>query len=260
MLNNKFHVIIPARMHSTRLPHKMTLDLGGVPLIVRTARQALKSKASKVVVATDHPNIFQICQEHNLDVVMTKDTHMSGTDRLMEASEILQLKADEIVINVQGDEPLIEPELINELALFIRQQKTTMATIAHTIALEDEIFNPNIVKVVLDKNQNALYFSRASIPFYRDGFPPQHQFKLPSETAILRHIGIYAYSVEFLNSYTKLKPSPLEIIEGLEQLRVLYNGHKIAVLTTNKSPGRGIDTLEDLMYVRQLINSHKDQN
>lgn len=256
MMTTNFTVIIPARMHSTRLPHKMTLDLGGMPLVIRTAKQALKSKASRVIVATDHADILAICREHSVDAVLTKDIHVSGTDRLQEASELLNLSPAEIIINVQGDEPLIEPELINQLAKFILLQKTPIATIAHTITESDEIFNPNMVKVVLDHLKNALYFSRAAIPFNRDGYPPLHNFSLPTETQVLRHIGIYAYTVEFLNQYTSLIPSPLELIEGLEQLRALYNGYKIAVLTIDEAPGRGIDTLEDLMYVRQLIGQH----
>lgn len=248
-----FTVIIPARMHSTRLPHKMTLDLGGIPIIVRTAQQALKSNATRVVVATDHLDILNSCHAHKIDAILTKDTHISGTDRLHEAATLLNLDSHEIIINVQGDEPLIEPELINQLAEFIYSQQTPIATIAHVIDTEDEIFNPNMVKVVLDKAQNALYFSRAPIPFNRDGYPPLHTFSLPKETPVLRHIGIYAYTVDFLNKYTELAPSPLELIEGLEQLRALYNGYKIAVLTIDEAPGRGIDTLEDLIYVRQQL-------
>lgn len=254
-MSTNFTVIIPARMHSTRLPHKMILDLGGIPLIVRTAQQALKSKASRVAVATDHKDILMACHAHKIEAILTKDTHVSGTDRLQEAATLLNLTPSEIIINVQGDEPLIEPILINQLAEFILAQKTHLATIAHTLNTEDEIFNPNVVKVVLDKEQNALYFSRSPIPFNRDGYPPLHTFSLPKETPVLRHIGIYAYTVDFLNKYTTFTPSPLELIEGLEQLRALYNGYKIAVLTTNAVPGRGIDTLEDLAYVRQLIGS-----
>lgn len=252
-MTTKFTVIIPARMHSTRLPHKMTLDLGGLPVIVRTAKQALKSKAINVVVATDHQDILDICKQHHINAILTSENHQSGTDRLHEAVTNLGLGENEIIINVQGDEPLIAPQLINQLADFIMLQKTPIATIAHPISNEDEIFNPNMVKVVIDKDNNALYFSRAPIPFYRDGYPPAHTFKLPTETPVLRHIGIYAYTVDFLNAYTKLSPAPLEQTEGLEQLRALYNGFKIAVLKTTEAPGRGIDTLEDLVYVRQIL-------
>lgn len=240
-------------MHSTRLPHKMTLDIGGLPLIVRTAQQALKSKAHLVVVATDHQDIVAICERHKIDVVLTSENHHSGTDRIKEAAELLNLNDDEVIINVQGDEPLIDPELINRLAGFILTQNTEIATIAHQIDSEDEIFNPHVVKVVLDKFGNALYFSRATIPFYRDGFPPSHDFKLPTELSILRHIGIYAYQVGFIKKYNQLQLSPIEQVEGLEQLRALYNGYKIAVLITDTIPAAGVDTLADLGRVRQLV-------
>lgn len=250
---NKFTVIIPARMHSTRLPHKMTLDVGGVPLIIRTALQAQKSHAHRVVVATDHTDILAICQEHKIDAILTATTHHSGTDRVKEAVESLGLDQDEIVINVQGDEPLIDPQLINQLAQFLADKHTDIATLAHPIHAEDEIFNPHIVKVVLDHKKNAMYFSRAPIPFYRDGFPPHHEFKLPTQLNILRHIGIYAYRVDFLHKYNQLSPSEIELVEGLEQLRALYNGYQISVLEIAHAPAAGVDTLTDLQRVRQLV-------
>jgi len=251
---NSFSVLIPARMHSTRLPHKMTLNLGGVPLIIRTAKQASKSSASKVIVATDHPDIVTICKEHDIDVVLTQEKHKTGTDRLSEVATLLNLADNEIVVNVQGDEPLIDPQLINQLAEFIVHQQTEIATIAHPIYQEDEIFNPHIVKVVLDKLNNALYFSRAPIPFYRDGFMDRTQFKLPQNLNLLRHIGIYAYTAKFLKTYTQMADCALEHTECLEQLRALYNGHKIAVLTTPLTPVAGVDTLEDLQRIRQVVS------
>lgn len=251
---SKFTVVIPARMHSTRLPHKMTLDLGGVPLIIRTARQAQKSNASQVIVATDHIDILNICEEHNITAVMTREEHNSGTDRIAEVAVQLGLAAHETIVNVQGDEPLIDAGLINNLAEFVFNKSAQFATIAHPIKSEEEIFNPNIVKVVLDKDSNALYFSRSAIPFYRDGFSNRvHDFKLPQQLDMLRHIGMYAYSVSFLNSYSSMAPSELESTEALEQLRVLYNGYKIAVLVSDKIPEGGVDTLEDLQRVRQII-------
>jgi 3-deoxy-manno-octulosonate cytidylyltransferase (CMP-KDO synthetase) len=230
----------------------MVLDVHGLPLIVQTAKRALQSNATSVVVATDHNDILAICKEHNITAVLTKVEHNSGTERLAEAATLLGLSADEIIINVQGDEPLIEPELINQLAQFLAKDQALMATIAHTIDTEDEIFNPNIVKVVLDKNNHALYFSRASIPFYRDGFIVRKEFKLPTNLTILRHIGVYGYRVNFLMNYSQLTPSPLEQVECLEQLRVLYHGYKIAVLVTDMIPHAGVDTLEDLQRIRQL--------
>lgn len=241
-------------MHSTRLPHKMTLELGGVPLVIKTALQALHSQANRVTVATDHDSIVQLCKEHNIDVVMTRADHKSGTDRIAEVVQLLGLAQDEIIVNVQGDEPLIDPGLIDNLAEFIMQKKAAVATLAHPILTEEEIFNPNFVKVVLDKNSNALYFSRSPIPFYRDGFVNRaHNFHLPQQLDLLRHMGIYAYTVAFLNNYSKMPPSPLENVEALEQLRVLYNGEKIAVLVTEIIPEGGVDTLEDLQRVRQVL-------
>ncbi len=244
-------------MHSTRLPRKMILNIGNLPLIVQTAKQALKSNATKVIVATDHEEILNVCQEHNIEAVMTKVTHNSGTDRLAEVAHLLSLHDDEIIVNVQGDEPLIEPSLINQLADFILNKKTAIATIAHPITLPDEIFNPNIVKVVLDSTNNALYFSRAAIPFYRDGFSNRDELKLPETLNILRHIGIYAYNVGFLKQYNQMKPCPLENIECLEQLRALYNGYKISVMTSNTTPEAGVDTPDDLERIRKIIGHHQ---
>lgn len=255
MKMNKFTVVIPARMQSTRLTDKMTLDLDGLPLIVRTAMQARKSNATSVIVATDHNSILDICKAHGIDAVMTSKDHHSGTDRIAEVASNLGLAPAEIIVNVQGDEPLIDPNLINNLAQFTFTKKAEFATIAHPIMTQDEIFNPNVVKVVLDKDSNALYFSRSPIPFYRDGFTNiANNFKLPSQLNLLRHIGMYAYSVAFLNSYSEMPVSPLESVEALEQLRVLYNGHKVAVLISDIIPEGGVDTAEDLQRVRQILS------
>lgn len=250
---NNFTVVIPARMSSTRLPRKMLMDVVGLPLIVRVARQALKSQAKRVVVATDHQEIYDVCKQHAIDVLMTNIDHQSGTDRIAEVVQLLKLAADEIIINVQGDEPLIDPELINHLALFIAEKKTSIATIAHSIHSSDEIFNPNVVKTVLNKDNLALYFSRAPIPYYRDGYNNAKDFEAPKQLNVLRHIGIYAYQVAFLNIYQQLPCCPLEQIEALEQLRALYYGYQIAVLITNHAPAAGVDTLNDLIRVRQII-------
>ncbi len=230
-------------MQSTRLPKKMILDVCGIPLIIHTAKQALKSNATDVIVATDHEDIFCICQKYKINAIMTSDKHTSGTDRLAEVVKKLNFHDDEIIINVQGDEPLIEPELINALADFIIKKGNPIATIAHPIT--EDVFNPNIVKVVMDIQQNALYFSRAPIPYYRDGYQNIQHPVLPSQLSILRHIGIYAYSVDFLKKYTFLSYSPVEAIENLEQLRALYHGYKIAVLTTTHPPKPGV-TLNDM--------------
>ena len=253
MMTKQFNVVIPARMHSTRLPHKMILEVGGLPLIVRTAKQALKSKALKVIVATDHEDILKVCHEYQIEAIMTSTTHNSGTDRLAQVASLLNLNDDEIIVNVQGDEPLIDPVLIDSLAEFIFAKQTDIATIAHPIIEAEEIFNPNVVKVVLDGLNNALYFSRAPIPYYRDGFTNRHEFKLPKELNVLRHIGMYAYSVKFLKQYNQMQPSALEQVECLEQLRALYNEYKIAVLTSETIPETGVDTLEDLQRIRQIV-------
>ena len=257
---NKFHVIIPARMHSTRLPHKMTLSVGKYPLIIQTAKQAQKSEAYQVTVATDHLDIADLCKDHDINAILTKNTHTSGTERLVEAAEILELADNEIVINIQGDEPLIEPVLINELARFLTAKLTNFATIAHKIDNEEEIFNPHVTKVVLDNDSNALYFSRSPIPFYRDGFTERnHNFQLPPKLDILRHVGVYAYHVAFLKQYSKMLVSPLEQTEMLEQLRALYNGYKIAVLVSDIIPATGVDTLEDLQRIRQLLHDNNNE-
>lgn len=248
-----FTIIIPARMSSTRLPRKMLLDVVGLPLIVRVAKQAQLSNAKKIIIATDHEEILETCLAHGVDAIMTSAEHQSGTDRIAEVAAYLGLADNEIIVNVQGDEPLIDPELINQLAEFIAKKQTAIATIAHTIHSPDEIFNPNVVKTVLNKDNLALYFSRAPIPYYRDGYTNAKDFEYPKQLNILRHIGIYAYQVSFLNIYHQLPNCPLEQVEALEQLRALYNGYKIAVMTTSHAPAAGVDTLEDLVRVRQII-------
>ena len=243
-----FTVIIPARLSSTRLPEKMIADIGGKPLIVRTAEAAKKSQASRVVVAADDEKIVRICQEHDVDVVLTDKNHESGTNRLAEAVKIIRLPENHAVINVQGDEPMINPQIIDDLADYFLKQSLPMATVAHAIEHIEEFHNPNIVKTVLDKNHLALYFSRATIPFPRESAGQS----LPKQLSVLRHIGIYAYSVSFLNTYQNLAPSPLEEVEMLEQLRVLWHGLDIGVLVTSIIPPAGVDTAEDLQRVRNL--------
>jgi 3-deoxy-manno-octulosonate cytidylyltransferase (CMP-KDO synthetase) len=253
MSNAKFRVIIPARMESNRLVDKMIVDIHGIPLIVRTALQAKKSQAQSVVVALDNKKIADICSAHNIDWVLTSVNHSTGTDRLAEAVNLLGYHDDEYILNVQGDEPLIEPQLINNLAAFIIDKKTDVATIAHPIFTENEIFNPSIVKVVLDNNSNAMYFSRAPIPYYRDGFGELLDFNLKSGINFLRHIGMYAYSVAFLKNYHGMPVSLIEDVEKLEQLRIIFNGHRLAVQISDIIPEGGVDTIEDLQRVRQVI-------
>ncbi|MBC7499666.1 MAG: 3-deoxy-manno-octulosonate cytidylyltransferase [Herminiimonas sp.] len=243
-----FTVIIPARLASTRLPNKPLADLGGKPMVVRVAERAALSGALHVIVATDHADIAAACRAHGIHVEMTRADHPSGTDRIAEVAAALGLAPDAVVVNVQGDEPLIDPTLITATAAKI-DGTVPMATAAHAVASMDELLRTNVVKVVLDKVGQALYFSRAVIPWHRDGFA-QGPHDFPVGYAPLRHIGLYAYSNRFLQAYSALEPSPLEQIEALEQLRVLWHGYPIAVHVTATAPEGGVDTAEDLARVR----------
>jgi 3-deoxy-manno-octulosonate cytidylyltransferase (CMP-KDO synthetase) len=243
-----FIVIIPARLASTRLPGKPLADLGGKPMVVRVAEQALLSGAARVIVATDHDSIRDACAAHGVEVCMTRADHPSGTDRIAEVARTLALPLDAVVVNLQGDEPLIDPALLAACAAQI-SEAVPMATCAHPLHDVLDAFNPNVVKVVLDKNSRALYFSRATIPWHRDGFAGSKD-SLPAGYVPLRHIGLYAYSNAFLQTYPTLSASPLEAIEALEQLRVLWHGVAIAVHVTDSAPAAGVDTPEDLARVQ----------
>ena len=250
-MSQAYTVIVPARLASTRLPHKPLADIHGLPMVVRVAQRAALSNASQVVVAADSIEIVQACQAHGVHAILTQVDHPSGSDRLAEASALLGLKPHDVVVNVQGDEPLINPELINQVAeLLVQRPSASMSTAAHEIHELAEFTNPNVVKVVIDQSQLALYFSRAPIPWWRDGFANGIQ-TLP-QPAPLRHIGIYAYRVGFLQSFPTLQAAPIETGEALEQLRALWHGHKIAVHITPDVPGPGVDTPEDLERVRTL--------
>ncbi|MEY4155684.1 MAG: hypothetical protein RJB64_405 [Pseudomonadota bacterium] len=243
-----FTVLIPARLASVRLPNKPLADLAGVPMVVRVAQQALRSAAQRVVVAGDSFEIVAACQAHGIEAVLTRTDHPSGSDRLAEACDLLKLPDDSIVVNVQGDEPLMEPELVTNVAhLLARHPQAAMSTAAHTLTSVADFHNPNVVKVVIDAQHMALYFSRAPIAYPRDT-PDQ----LPSP-APLRHIGIYGYRVSFLRLFPKLAQAPLERTESLEQLRALWHGHRIAVHVTQHAPGAGVDTPEDLERVRRFL-------
>jgi 3-deoxy-manno-octulosonate cytidylyltransferase (CMP-KDO synthetase) len=244
-----FTVIIPARLASTRLPGKPLADLGGKPMVVRVAERAAESGAGRIVVATDHADIAAACTAHGVEVCMTRADHPSGTDRIAEVARALNLGPDEVVVNLQGDEPLIDPALLDACASRI-SAAVPMSTCAHSILDAADVFNPNVVKVVLDKAGRALYFSRAAIPWHRDGFA-QSQLALPPAYAPLRHIGLYAFNNTFLQLYPGLEPAPLESVEALEQLRVLWHGYPIAVHITDAAPAAGVDTPEDLDRVRR---------
>lgn len=246
-----FYVVIPARYASTRLPGKPLLDIAGKPMVVWVAERAKLSGAKQVVVATDDERILQAVRNHGFQAVMTKPDHISGTDRIAEVVVNQGWTDDAIVVNVQGDEPLIESPLIIEVVRKLNESpQAVMATACHVIHKKSDFLNPNIVKVVLDTQGCALYFSRAPIPYPRDYFS---QNDLPVEMPAYRHIGIYAYRTSFLKQYANIQPSVIEQYECLEQLRVLYQGYKIAVAVTNDAPATGVDTSDDLEYVRSIV-------
>ena len=247
-----FKVVIPARYSSTRLSVKPLLDIGGIPMVVRVAQQAAKSGAEQVIVATDHPEILETVQSHGFEAIMTRLDHISGTDRIAEVAWELNWPHDTIVVNVQGDEPLIEPKLITEVADNLRANvEAVMSSACHAIHDKAAFINPNVVKVVLDTNGHALYFSRAPIPYPRDAF--MADLPLSNEMNIYRHIGIYGYRVSFLKNYANLKASIIEKMESLEQLRVLYHGYKISMFITEDAPASGVDTQADLDFIRSLV-------
>ena len=249
-----FYVVIPARYASTRLPGKPLLDIAGKPMVVWVAERAKSSGAKQVVIATDDQRILETVKQHGHRAVMTRVDHISGTDRIAEVAQLEGWSEEAIVVNVQGDEPLIEPSLIVDVAnALARNDQAVMATACHSIHSKSDFINPSIVKVVLDAQSNALYFSRAPIPYPRDDFADNEN--VPVALPVYRHIGIYAYRAKFLKAYAKLKPALIEQFESLEQLRVLYHGHRIAVAVTQHAPAAGVDTQADLDMVRNLMQS-----
>lgn len=247
-----FQVVIPARHASTRLPGKPLLLISGKPMVVRVAEQAAKSGAQQIWIATDHQAIANVVHEHGFKACMTRESHASGTDRIAEVAEQRGWPDDTIVVNVQGDEPLIPPALIRAVAEHLHSHpECAIATACHAIHDETSLRNPDIVKTVLDKNGNALYFSRAPIPWPRDCFARQQP--LPEGLPVMRHIGIYAYRVSFLRVFGQLAPAAIETFEALEQLRALYHGFKIGVVIAEQAPPGGVDTEQDLRAVRQLF-------
>jgi 3-deoxy-manno-octulosonate cytidylyltransferase (CMP-KDO synthetase) len=254
-----FVIVIPARLASTRLPNKPLADIMGKPMVVRVAERARASDAIRTLVAADSQLILDACMAHGVDGMLTSDQHPSGTDRLAEVVQQLQLPDDSIVVNVQGDEPLIEPELINACAHTLTQQPDcAVATVAHPLNNLQDFFSPNVVKVVLNNEGQALYFSRAPIPYPRD-WAQASRFetdKLPADFQVLRHIGLYAYRAGFLRTFPTLSMPMIEHFEALEQLRALAHGYKIAVLKVDAAPAAGVDTPEDLERVRQRFAAH----
>lgn len=250
-----FTVLIPARMASSRLPDKPLADIAGLPMVVRVAQQARRSAATQVVVACDDQRVLQVCEAYGVRAIMTRPDHPSGSDRLAEAARLLALADEEVVVNVQGDEPLIDPTLIDAVAQELqRQPLAAMSTAAHPIDSLADFVSPHVVKVVIDAGAMALYFSRAPIPCWRDGLGSGGLQVLPSPPP-LRHIGLYAYRARFLQAFPLLTPAPLEALESLEQLRALWHGHRIAVHVTANAPGAGVDTPQDLERVRLLLSA-----
>lgn len=249
----RFAVIIPARYASSRLPGKALVDIGGKPMVVRVAEQAVRSGAHSVHIATDDERIEAAAREHGIESIATRSDHASGTDRLAEAAMRLELPDEAIVVNVQGDEPLIAPELIAGVAATLaRASEASVATACHPIRREEDIFSTSINKVVLDARNFALYFSRAPIPYARDAWSGSGPRDAPPGLPCYRHIGIYAYRAGFLKIYADLAPSPLEGFEALEQLRVLWHGFRIAVAISENEAPPGVDTPGDLEKVRKL--------
>ncbi len=255
-----FTVLIPARLASTRLPNKPLAEIAGIPMVVRVAQRvgSVAPGSARVVVAADDDSIIQACTRHGVESVLTRTDHASGSDRLAEACDLLGLDDAQIVVNVQGDEPLIDPHLVGAVAALLqRHAQASMSTAAHVIGSLDEYRNPNIVKVVCDASGFALYFSRSPIPMARDhadvAWWQDQDNPLMRPAAPLRHIGIYGYRAGFLRLFPQLPPAPLERTEALEQLRALWHGHRIAVHVTDTDPGTGIDTPQDLERVRQIF-------
>ncbi|HEX4844452.1 MAG TPA: 3-deoxy-manno-octulosonate cytidylyltransferase [Limnobacter sp.] len=251
-----FKAVIPARYASTRLPGKPLLDISGKPMVVRVAERALLSGANEVVVATDHSDIAKACEQHGLQVMMTRSDWPTGTDRIAEVASNKGWPDQTVVVNVQGDEPLIDPKLIDLVAQALLHGEQHIATCAHPIHDWAEFKNPNVVKIALRDDGEALYFSRAPIPYPRDHFAQETwPNNAPTPHLGLRHIGLYAYKVEFLQRYQTLAPAPVEQLESLEQLRALANGFRIKVCMIQDAPLPGVDTAEDLEKVRMLFKS-----
>jgi 3-deoxy-manno-octulosonate cytidylyltransferase (CMP-KDO synthetase) len=244
-----FTVIIPSRYASTRFPGKPLADIVGKPMVVRVAMQAAKSGAREVIVATDHAGIARVVEAHGFEAMMTRADHATGTDRLAEVAAKRGFGARHVVVNVQGDEPLIPPALIRSVAANLAAHRAAaIATACHPIASAAELANPNVVKVVTDDAGYALYFSRAPIPYARDAFV-RGITRLPPQLPAYRHLGIYAYRCGFLSAFKKMRPARIEQYEALEQLRALAHGYRISVAITRTAPHPGVDTPADLAKV-----------
>lgn len=249
-----FKVVIPARYSSVRLPGKPLLEIAGKPMVVHVVERALESGAEQVIVATDHEDIATAVKSYGYQAMMTRVDHVSGTDRIAEVAHSMGWSHETIVVNVQGDEPLIAPVLIRDVAnSLIEHPDAAIATACHPIHDKASMLDPNIVKVVMDDHGHAMYFSRAPIPYARDAFATGQD--IPPGMPVYRHIGIYAYRTSFLNAYSHLPPATIEQYESLEQLRALWHGYKISVSITADAPALGVDTEHDLTRARALLEN-----
>ncbi len=248
----KFTVIIPARYFSTRLPRKPLLDICGKPMIQYTWQQAIQAGADRVIIATDHHEIKNVAESFGAEVCLTSEHHNSGTERLAEVIAKMTIADDEVIVNVQGDEPLIPPVIINQVAENLIKSRSNMATLGVKLTTKEELFNPNVVKTLTDKDGFALYFSRASIPYGRDFFENCDD-EFVAKQNYIRHIGIYAYRAGFIKQYVNWQPTQLEQLESLEQLRALWYGEKIHLALAKQAPEVGVDTQEDLEKVREIL-------
>lgn len=248
----RFTVIIPARYASTRLPRKPLLDIAGKPMIQHVWEKAQQAGADRVIVATDHAEIADVVSQFGAEVCLTSDKHNSGTERLAEVVEKMAIADNDIIVNIQGDEPLMPPAIVAQVAKNLDRHQVNMATLAVKLTTAEELFNPNVVKAVTDQHGFALYFSRAPIPFARDSFPHCDD-AFAQQQHYLRHIGIYAYRAGFIKRYVAWQPTQLEQLESLEQLRALWYGEKIHLELAQEAPQVGVDTAEDLERVRQIL-------
>ncbi|NHC07275.1 3-deoxy-manno-octulosonate cytidylyltransferase [Azonexus fungiphilus] len=255
MITPAFKVVIPARFASSRLPGKPLLDLGGKPMVVRVAERAHLSGAEEIWVATDDAGVRAACEAHEFAALMTRADHPTGTDRLAEVVAQRGWGNDTIVVNVQGDEPLIEPEIIVQTARQLAVSGADIATVAHPIVDPADFFNPNVVKVVCRADGDAAYFSRAPVPYARDHFAREGGGRsLPADFPAYRHVGLYAYRASFLKAYAGLTVAPTEHFEALEQLRALWHGYRISVTLVDAAPAPGVDTPEDAERMRKLFD------
>ncbi|MEJ2142459.1 MAG: 3-deoxy-manno-octulosonate cytidylyltransferase [Gammaproteobacteria bacterium] len=250
-----FSIVIPARYASTRLPGKPLLDIAGKPMIQHVYERAMESGAKQVIIATDDIKIQQAAEQFNAEVCMTSDKHRSGTERLAEVIDTCNIDDDHIVINLQGDEPLLPPKCLQQVAQALEDNKdASVATLCTHMTSVDEIFDPHAVKVVLDHRQHALYFTRAPVPWDRERFNDEPQLTEEQLSVYRRHIGLYAYRAGFVKKYIELPQTDLEKIESLEQLRVMWHGFSIVVPLAEEVPGPGVDTVEDLENVRNILS------